>query len=56
MQGETKKRWVVLCEQAATEQDPVKFLKIISEINELMMTKEGRLLRDELPAESEKEG
>jgi hypothetical protein len=23
MQGETKERWKILCEQAATEQDPV---------------------------------
>ena len=49
MQGETKERWKVLCEQSATEQDPQKFLKLITEINELLMTKEGRLLKDKLP-------
>jgi hypothetical protein len=49
MQGETKERWKVLCEQATTEQDPVQLLKIINEINELLMTKEGRLLRDHYP-------
>jgi hypothetical protein len=50
MQGENKERWKVLCEQAATEQDPVKLLKLITEINQLLMTKEGRLLKDQLPA------
>jgi hypothetical protein len=49
MQGETKERWKVLCEQAATEQDPVKLLKLITEINELLLTKEGRLLKNQLP-------
>jgi hypothetical protein len=49
MQGENKERWKVLCEQAAVEQNPVKLLKIINEINELLLTKEGRLLRDQLP-------
>jgi hypothetical protein len=49
MQGETKERWTVLCEQAAVEQDPQKFLKLITEINQLLMTKEGRLLKEQLP-------
>jgi hypothetical protein len=48
MLGENKERWKVLCEQAATEQDPVKLLKLITEINELLLTKEGRLLKDRL--------
>jgi hypothetical protein len=51
MQGENKERWKVLCEQAATEQDPVKLLKLITEINQLLLTKEGRLLKDRLPGE-----
>ena len=46
MQGETKERWKILCEQATTKQDPVKLLKLITEINELLLTKEGRLLKD----------
>ena len=49
MQGENKERWKVPCEQAATEQDPVKLLKLITEINELLSTKEGRLLKDRVP-------
>ena len=53
MQGETKERWKVLCEQAAVEQDPVILLKLITQINELLMTKEGRLLKDKIPAKPE---
>jgi hypothetical protein len=49
MQGETKERWKVLCEQATIEKDPQKLLKLITEINELLMTKEGRLLKEQLP-------
>jgi hypothetical protein len=49
MQGEAKERWKVLCEQAAIEQDPIKLLKLITEINELLMTKEGRLLKNTMP-------
>jgi hypothetical protein len=51
MQGETKERWKVLCEQATTEQDPVKLLKLITQINELLLTKEGRLLKEKVPHE-----
>lgn len=49
MQGETIERWKVLCEQAAVEQDPQKLLVLIREIDELLMTKEGRPLREQLP-------
>jgi hypothetical protein len=52
MQGENKERWKVCCEQAATEQDPVKLLKLITEINELLLTKQGRLLKDKLSNDS----
>jgi hypothetical protein len=48
MQGENKQRWEILCEQAATEQDTVKLLKLITEINDLLTTKEERLLKDKL--------
>jgi hypothetical protein len=48
MHGDTKERWKALCEQATTEQDPVKLLKLITEINDLIITKEGRLLKDQL--------
>lgn len=40
-----------LCEQASTEQDPVKMLNLITEINELLMAKETRLLKAHPPAE-----
>jgi hypothetical protein len=35
-------------ELASTEQDPVKLLKLISEINDLLMEKESRLLNSRL--------
>ena len=43
MQGEVGDRWRVLCEQAATEQDPTKLMELIREINRLLEEKEGRL-------------
>jgi hypothetical protein len=51
VQGEKKERWERLCEQVSTEQDPVKMLKLITEINELHMAKETRLLKAHPPAE-----
>jgi hypothetical protein len=45
MKGETREHWHQLCEQAATEQDPVKMLKLITEINRLLTEKEERLMR-----------
>jgi hypothetical protein len=50
MQGETKERWMELCELAAKEQDPVKLLKLVAEINDLLMKKEERLLKANLPS------
>ena len=45
MQGERKQRWMVLAEQAAVEQDPVKMLEVITEINRLLRDKgEGRAI------------
>lgn len=35
-----------LAEQAATEQDPVKLLNLITEINKLLIEKEERLVRE----------
>jgi hypothetical protein len=43
MQGATQERLKLLCEQAATEQDPEKFLKLISEINYMLELKRVRL-------------
>ena len=44
---ENRERWQELCEQASTEQDPVKLLKLISEINTLLLNKERRLLTED---------
>jgi hypothetical protein len=43
MQGPTKERWQLLCEQAASEQDPKKLLELVREINELLSAKQKRL-------------
>jgi hypothetical protein len=43
MQGETRERWLDLCMLAAEEQDPVKMLALITEINDLLEAKEERL-------------
>ncbi len=43
MHGERKEQWRVLCEQAATEQDPEKLLKLMEEINRLLVEKERRI-------------
>jgi hypothetical protein len=51
MQGETKERWKLLCEQAAVEQDPVKLMALIKEIDELLSKKKDRL--DHLPPHPE---
>jgi hypothetical protein len=40
MDGDTKERWLELCEQAAVEPDPVKMLQLIEEINRLLQEKE----------------
>jgi hypothetical protein len=32
LESESKERWQVLCEKAAAEQDPAKFLAIIQEL------------------------
>ena len=42
MQTQTKELWLKLCEQAASEQDPAKFLIIIRQINTLLELKRGR--------------
>jgi hypothetical protein len=53
MQGEKKERWRHLAEQAAIEQDPVKMLRLITEINELLAEKEERLIRARVRNESD---
>ena len=36
--------WMKLCQQASTEQDPEKLLKLIKEINDLLESEEKRRL------------
>ena len=43
MQGETKERWIQLCEQAASEQDSQKLIKLIDEIFRLLEEKRSRV-------------
>jgi len=40
---ENLEKWMELCEQAATEQDPEKLMELISQINRLLEAKERRL-------------
>jgi hypothetical protein len=42
MQEKTE-RWLELCAQAATEQDPKKLMALVEEITELLEAKERRL-------------
>jgi hypothetical protein len=44
MEGENAERWRQLCEQAAIEQDPLKLIRLVTEINRLLLEKEERLL------------
>jgi hypothetical protein len=47
MQGEAKEHWLELAEQAANEQNPAKFMKLIEEINRILAAKEDRLQEKE---------
>jgi hypothetical protein len=42
-----KEKWMELCEQAATEQDSDKLLKLIAEIDRLLAEKGNRLKTSE---------
>jgi hypothetical protein len=42
MEGKAKARWIELCEQAATEQDSAKLLRLIREIDKLLREKHRR--------------
>ena len=44
MQGKTRERWEILCEQAVFEQDPEKLLQLVREINDLLEQKHKRLV------------
>jgi hypothetical protein len=52
MQGETRERWWVLCEQAAVEQDPEKLLELTKEINRLLEEKERSLQKQRRSSKS----
>jgi hypothetical protein len=39
VQGNTKERWLELCEQAASEQDSAKLYALVQEINRLLEEK-----------------
>jgi hypothetical protein len=43
MQGPTKELWEQLCQQAATEQNSERLMKLVEEINRLLSEKEERL-------------
>ena len=43
MQGEKHERWMELCAQAASEQDPAKLMELVEQINQLLEEKERRL-------------
>ena len=43
MHGADKERWRELCEQIAVAQDPGKFQKLVSELNELLNKKDARI-------------
>jgi len=47
MQNESMERWMRLCEQAQTEQDSQKFIKLIDEIFRLLDEKRLRLNKQE---------
>ncbi len=43
MVGDEKERWMELCELATKEQDPVKLMELVAEINRILESKEQRL-------------
>jgi hypothetical protein len=43
MQGQEKERWLELCEQASTEQDPKKLSELVKEIDRLLQERQDRL-------------
>lgn len=52
MQGETKERWLLLCEQAAVEEDAERLLELVKEINRILEEKEKRLTGKDRSANS----
>jgi hypothetical protein len=42
MPYEKRERWIELCKQAETEQDPEKLMDLVTEINRLLQDEENR--------------
>jgi hypothetical protein len=42
MAYEKRERWIELCKQAETEQDPKKLMELVTEINRLLQEEENR--------------
>jgi hypothetical protein len=55
MQGETKEYWQTLCEQAASEQDPDRLIRLVHEIEKLLAEKEQRLRHQRAENQSQRE-
>jgi hypothetical protein len=52
MQDDEDGRWMELCQQASTEQDPEKLLKLVTEINNLLNSKQKQKVGPFPPAKS----
>jgi hypothetical protein len=52
MVGDEKERWIELCELATKEQDPVKLMDLVAEINRILESKEQRLKAADLKTKS----
>jgi hypothetical protein len=46
MAGNTKERWVEICEQAAVEQDSKKLQKLLQELDRLLREKHERICNE----------
>jgi hypothetical protein len=42
MTDQEKERWLLLCKQAATEQDPEKLMDLLAEVNRFLEAEENR--------------
>jgi hypothetical protein len=47
MEGKKREDWMELCADAANEQDSKKLMKLIEQINRLLLEKEARLKSDD---------
>jgi hypothetical protein len=51
MQGKETERWLELCEQASTEQDPIRLSELVEEVERLLQEKQERLKARNPPAD-----